>query len=872
MMTDPLAQFAAALRARGLIPPEPIIADGRIHRCDAEGKNGKGDGSYLLHLNGIPAGGFENHRDGLGWEKWRADIGRQLSSEEHEAAHRQGEIARQKHEAEIRKGRDEAAERAQAIWELCEPAPSDHPYLVAKGVAPHTARLYRGDLAVSGKRVDGALVVSLSELGSPVASLQFILPSGRKLNLAGGKKNGCAFVVQRAKSAPVYLAEGFSTAASIAEALREPANVVATFGGGNLLAVAESVRRLLGAERQIIVCADDDYQKSDNQGVTQATKAARAVGALLAVPRFRDRPEGATDFNDLHQAEGLDAVRACLGRAKSADAPSEIPTTPDTGIEPTTANESAASEGLEEEGKQESQASKLVAFVLGKVELFHDSNGDTYALDNTTKETRRLDSRLFRDWLVAGFYGVAGKAPRDASVKESVYTLTSLARFKGNQREVHLRVARHEGAYYLDLGEPQSSRAVKIAPGIWEIVDEPPVRFIRPDTLRPLPTPVRGGDLSALWKIANIPESSRLLVLAWLCECLRPETPFPVLELIGEHGSAKSTAQEALRRLIDPNASNLRAAPKEVQDAFVGAGVNWLVSYENVSHLSAQTQDALCVLSTGGGFATRKFFTNSEESVITVKRPIILNGISAAVTAQDLVDRTLSIETPVISQRMESTELWTAFDRDHGTLLGALCDLFAQALAHLPAITLAPEERPRLVEFARLGMAVATALGQAGDAFMEQFTAGRAESIARTIDASPVATALIEWFENGGRQKVTATAGDLFRAIEKYKPNGTDAWPRSAKGFADAMRRVAPALRSLGIECRSLGKKGGTIHWSIGPKEKLSKPSPASPACPTDAPIPAAPDSETAGHQDIQDIQDINSRAFLRETLARGAL
>ena len=31
MMQDPLAQFAVALRDRGLAPPEPIIADGTIH-------------------------------------------------------------------------------------------------------------------------------------------------------------------------------------------------------------------------------------------------------------------------------------------------------------------------------------------------------------------------------------------------------------------------------------------------------------------------------------------------------------------------------------------------------------------------------------------------------------------------------------------------------------------------------------------------------------------------------------------------------------------------------------------------------------------------------------------------------------------------
>ena len=56
-------RFRAALAARDIVPPAQIIADGSIHRCDAVGKNGKGDAAYLLHLDGIPAGGLENWRD-----------------------------------------------------------------------------------------------------------------------------------------------------------------------------------------------------------------------------------------------------------------------------------------------------------------------------------------------------------------------------------------------------------------------------------------------------------------------------------------------------------------------------------------------------------------------------------------------------------------------------------------------------------------------------------------------------------------------------------------------------------------------------------------------------------------------------------------
>lgn len=62
--SDVIAAFRDALRARDIVPPADLIADGELHRCDSAGKNRRGDAAYLLHLDGIPAGGFENWRDG----------------------------------------------------------------------------------------------------------------------------------------------------------------------------------------------------------------------------------------------------------------------------------------------------------------------------------------------------------------------------------------------------------------------------------------------------------------------------------------------------------------------------------------------------------------------------------------------------------------------------------------------------------------------------------------------------------------------------------------------------------------------------------------------------------------------------------------
>jgi hypothetical protein len=53
-----------------------------------------------------------------------------------------------------------------------------------------------------------------------------------------------------------------------------------------------------------------------NPGMRDGRKAAQAVGAFLVAPDFgSNRPEDVSDFNDLHQCAGLDAVCACIEKA-----------------------------------------------------------------------------------------------------------------------------------------------------------------------------------------------------------------------------------------------------------------------------------------------------------------------------------------------------------------------------------------------------------------------------------------------------------------------------------------------------------------------------------------------------------------------------
>jgi putative DNA primase/helicase len=278
--------FRDAMRSRGIIPPGDLLADGRLHRCDTEGRGGRGDGAYLLYLDGRPAGGFQNFRDGIGWECWKGGAGRGLTPKERRRLKVRIEANQKQRSADEAKRQGEARAKAEALWGFAEPCET-HPYLLRKGVKAHGVRLHRG-----------RLVVPLCDAGGRLHSLQFIGGDGSKRFLTGGRVQGCFHLIGEAGGV-IGVSEGYATAATIHEETGLP--VFVAFNCDNLEAVALAVRAKYPAA-EITIYADDDWKTPGNPGLTKAIEAARAVGGEVRKPDFgENRPEGATDFNDLMQ-------------------------------------------------------------------------------------------------------------------------------------------------------------------------------------------------------------------------------------------------------------------------------------------------------------------------------------------------------------------------------------------------------------------------------------------------------------------------------------------------------------------------------------------------------------------------------------------
>lgn len=327
MTADAVQQFRNAMQSAGLIQPDMIEMDGKLHRFASNGKRGDDAGWYVLHGGDIPAGVFGDWRTDFS-QTWRADIGRKLTPAEDVAHRAKMEAMRREREAEKVREQSEAAKQAMTIWKAATPASANNPYLSRKQVSPvATLREIDADAAAvilgyspksKGEALSGRLLVAPVKVGGALSTLELIDGDKRKSAIYGGAKAGGYWAAQSLPNGDgdgltLLIGEGVATALSAKDASGHPS--IAALSAGNLTAVAKAKRERYPTAALVILA---DLVKATGAPDTRAIEAARSVGGLLAIPAFgADRPENATDFNDMAQARGLEAVKQAIASASA---------------------------------------------------------------------------------------------------------------------------------------------------------------------------------------------------------------------------------------------------------------------------------------------------------------------------------------------------------------------------------------------------------------------------------------------------------------------------------------------------------------------------------------------------------------------------
>lgn len=590
-------------------------------------------------------------------------------------------------------------------------------------------------------------------------------------------------------SAPIYFTEGEK------KSLKACQEGLLCIGISGLWSWKEKGKKLIPdfdkinfKDRNVYIVPDNDYKKPDKHGyeknlgkaVKQLAFALSERGAKVSIIELPDGPEkGIDDYFLSHTVTDF----------------YKLPVT----------NVSIPS--VDDEKKKQPEPTKterLIDLALNEAELFHDDNLRAYATIRIDghRETYSLRSKGFRIWLSGRLWKINRDGCGLQIMQDALGTLEAYAIHEGSCHAVHVRVAEHKGRLYIDLGSDRFD-VVEIGPDGWLVLNNQNiVKFRRPSGMASLPYPKEGGCINTLNRYVNLANSEDWpLIVGFILGCFHPSGPYTILAVTGEQGSAKSTLLKVIKALTDPSTAPLRSTPKESRDLAISANNNWNLAFDNLSDISVWLSDALCRLATGSGFATRTLYSDDDETIFNVKRPVMLNGIDNVIRNHDLADRGIIINLAVIQEerRIPENEFWNNFEDDAPEILGAIFDAVSCALRNVETVYLA--SYPRMADFARWVTAAEETLGWEGGTFLNAYRQNIREISSLTLDADLVGATVILLMADKIDWEGTAT--ELLNAMENAADERTKkakGWPGAAHVLSGKLRRSATALRAHGIE------------------------------------------------------------------------
>ena len=235
---------------------------------------------------------YGNWRSNLNW-KWSNKAVSNLSPSEQAELSRQVQIANERAKANRKERQEEVAKECAERFDIRgQELDKEHKYLVSKKVK-------NVGLKVNNRN---ELLIPIRSISGEIVSLQTISPTGTKKFASSSKVKGGIFLIgcdhnSLPNLSEIYVAEGYATAVSVAEATNKPVAVV--FAAPFCLEACSEIRKV--SQAKLILALDND---SNGVGEKCANETAKAVSnAILRIPPQKG------DWNDAYLEHGIEYVR-----------------------------------------------------------------------------------------------------------------------------------------------------------------------------------------------------------------------------------------------------------------------------------------------------------------------------------------------------------------------------------------------------------------------------------------------------------------------------------------------------------------------------------------------------------------------------------
>ena len=440
--------------------------------------------------------------------------------------------------------------------------------------------------------------------------------------------------------------------------------------------------------------------------------------------------------------------------------------------------------------------------ILRDLDLFTDPNGVGYAtikIDRIYRNCKIGQSSLKR-MIKGSYFDLTGRPPKESELKTFCDKIEYLSERQGITKEVYVRFAHVDDEIYIDLGD-KLARAVHITSAGWQVVTNPPVKFIRYGHMLPLPVPLRNGDYRKLLKSLNLKtKDDELLVLTWPLVAAISSISHAPLIFHGAPGACKSGSISALRGLLDPSAPMHTYVQKNVDDAALYIEQNAIPAFDNLTTITKDVENVMCLAATGGAFTTRRLYKNDEMVAYQLKRAMLITALELPTRAPDFLDRAIVVALDRVTpdKRRPESQVKREYAQDLPGILGGMCDHLSKMLDLYGKVTLLAD-LPRMGDHVIWGCVAAVALDYSQDDFIKAHKRAALRAQQNALEDDDFATVLVDFLNSTG--EVEGYVSEVLDALREYADKcgiGRGVLPKVPNVFSRRLKEITKYLELAG--------------------------------------------------------------------------
>jgi hypothetical protein len=296
------------------------------------------------------------------------------------------------------------------------------------------------------------------------------------------------------------------------------------------------------------------------------------------------------------------------------------------------------------------------------------------------------------------------------------------------------------------------------------------------------------------------------------------------LNINGEKGSGKTELMWLLKHIIDPMAVGYNNMPDNKGDLIQALISSAVVAVDNISAITEELSDLLCGAANPRGTMVqkRRLFTNKDLVSISIKRFVMMTGISSVIRKTDLADRFIFLDLQRIDEktRRSVVDMNAELEPSMPIIMGGCFKVLADAMKIYP--TYRPIENSRMPDFDRWGYCIAEAIdpGHGGERFKRIYKKLRVERDIGMLSEGLVSQAILSIMERGGEirsQTMSELQASLKHELMEYhgvtKLMLEKDFPNHRGEFQKELQSIKSNLDEAGYElklkkkCRSVEDK-----------------------------------------------------------------